>query len=116
MASNAYTSANITPSSDTFREWVDLTNRISYDMEKYVVTTAPAGNTQGAETKGRAYVNGHFGANTMVVFDTLTGATGNVTNYGTNSPSSNLVISSNAVFVANSTKPVSYTHLRAHET
>jgi hypothetical protein len=104
MASNAYTSANITPSSDTFREWVDLTNRISYDMEKYVVTTAPAGNTQGAETVGRAYVNGHFGANTMVVFDTLTGATGNVTNYGTNSPSSNLVISSNAVFVANSTK------------
>ena len=57
MASNSYTSANITPSSDTFREWVDLTNRITYDMEKYVVTTAPAGNTQGAETIGNAHVN-----------------------------------------------------------
>ena len=32
MASNNYTQANVVPSSDTFREWVDLTNRITYDM------------------------------------------------------------------------------------
>ena len=28
MASNNYTQANVVPSSDTFREWVELTNRI----------------------------------------------------------------------------------------
>ena len=99
MASNSYISANITPSSDTFREWVDLTNRITYDMEKYVVTTAPAGNTQGAETRGRAHVNGYFGANTVIVFDGIAGATGNATHYGTNSPADNLVVHTNAVFV-----------------
>ena len=38
MASNNYTSANVVPSADTFREWVDLTNRITFDMEKVVVT------------------------------------------------------------------------------
>ena len=58
MASNNYTSANITPSADTFREWVDLTNRITYDMEKIVITTAA--NTQGARTSGNATVNGFF--------------------------------------------------------
>ena len=103
MASNAYSSANITPSSDTFREWVDLTNRITYDMEKYVVTTAPFGNTQGAETIGNGYVNGFFGANTLKVFDELQGATGNTTDYGTGSPTANLIISTNTVFFANST-------------
>ena len=50
MASNNYTSANIVPSSDTFREWVDLTNRITYDMEKIVVTVTA--NSQGACTVG----------------------------------------------------------------
>ena len=103
MASNAYSSANITPSSDTFREWVDLTNRITYDMEKYVVSVAPSGNTQGAETIGNGYVNGFFGANTLKVFDELQGATGNTTDYGTGSPTANLIISTNTVFFANST-------------
>lgn len=98
MASNSYTSANISPSSDTFREWVDLTNRITYDMEKYVVTTAPAGNTQGAETIGNAHVNGYFGANTVKIFDGIGGATGNVTHYGTNSPAANLIFHTNTVF------------------
>ena len=81
MASNNYTSANVVPSSDTFREWVDLTNRITYDMEKVVVTTVA--NTQGACTSGNAYVNGFFSANTLLVEDTLkgVGATGSV--YGT---------------------------------
>ena len=57
MASNNYTSANVTPSSDTFREWVDLTNRITYDMEKRVVTTAL--HSVGGGTTGNAYVNMH---------------------------------------------------------
>lgn len=99
MASNSYTSANITPSSDTFREWVDLTNRITYDMEKYVVTTAPAGNTQGAETIGNAHVNGYFGANTVIIFDGIAGATGNTTHYGTRAPAANLTIHTNTVFI-----------------
>jgi len=98
MASNSYTSANVTPSSDTFREWVDLTNRITYDMEKYVVSTAPAGNTQGAETIGNAHVNGYFGANTVIIFDGVAGATGNVTHYGTRAPAANLIFHTNAVF------------------
>ena len=101
MASNNYTSANVVPSSDTFREWVDLTNRITYDMEKVVVTTVA--NTQGACTSGNAYVNGFFSANTLLVEDTLkgVGATGSV--YGTKAAAANLVISSNVVFIANST-------------
>ena len=103
MASNNYTSANIAPSSDTFREWVDLTNRITYDMEKYVVTTAPAGNTQGAETIGNGHVNGYFGANTVLVFDGIAGATGNATHYGTRSPADNLVFHTNAVFADDGT-------------
>ena len=103
MASNNYTSANIAPSSDTFREWVDLTNRITYDMEKYVVSTAPAGNTQGAETIGNAHVNGYFGANTVIVFDGIAGATGNSTHYGTRSPADNLVFHTNAVFADDGT-------------
>ena len=103
MASNSYTSANVTPSSDTFREWVDLTNRITYDMEKYVVSTAPAGNTQGAETIGNAHVNGYFGANTVMIFDGVAGATGNTTHYGTRAPAANLTFHTNAVFADDGT-------------
>ena len=73
MASNNYTSANVVPAADTFREWVDLTNRITYDMEKVVVTVAA--NTQGARTSGNASVNGYFSANTLIVEQELTGAT-----------------------------------------
>ena len=101
MASNNYLNANVVPSSDTFREWLDLTNRITYDMEKVVVSTVA--NTQGACTSGNAYVNGFFSANTLLVEDTLkgVGATGSV--YGTKAAAANLVISSNVVFIANST-------------
>ena len=95
MASNNYTSANITPSADTFREWVDLTNRITYDMEKIVITTAA--NTQGARTSGNATVNGFFSSNTVIVDQFLRGGTSNSTIYGTAAPSANLVISSNTV-------------------
>ena len=101
MASNNYTSANVVPSSDTFREWVDLTNRITYDMEKVVVTTVA--NTQGACTSGNAYVNGFFSANTILVDQKLQGVAANASHYGTRAPAANLVISSNVVFIANST-------------
>ena len=101
MASNNYLNANVTPSSDTFREWIDLTNRITYDMEKVVVSTVA--NTQGACTSGNAYVNGSFSANSLLVEDKLQGVSANSTVYGTKAAAANLVISSNVVFIANST-------------
>ena len=99
MASNNYTSANVTPAADTFREWVDLTNRITYDMEKVVVTVAA--NTQGARTSGNASVNGYFSANTLIVEHELTGATATGSVYGTKAAKDNLVIVSNTVLKAN---------------
>lgn len=99
MASNNYTSANVTPAADTFREWVDLTNRITYDMEKVVVTVAA--NTQGARTSGNASVNGYFSANTLIVEHELTGATATGSVYGTKAAKDNLIIVSNTVLKAN---------------
>ena len=99
MASNNYTSANVVPSADTFREWVDLTNRITFDMEKVVVTVAA--NTQGARTSGNASVNGYFSANTLIVEHELTGATATGSVYGTKAAKDNLVIFSNTVLKAN---------------
>ena len=101
MASNNYTSANVVPAADTFREWVDLTNRITYDMEKVVVTVAA--NTQGARTSGNASVNGYFSANTLIVEQEMRGAKATGTIYGTKAASANLVIVSNTVFKANAT-------------
>ena len=107
MASNNYTSANIVPSSDTFREWVDLTNRITYDMEKIVVTVTA--NSQGACTVGNSYVDGAFSANTLAVtgnstvMGVLKGTKANSTVYGSASVPANLHISSNTVHVQNST-------------
>ena len=95
MASNNYTSANVVPAADTFREWVDLTNRITYDMEKVVVTVAA--NTQGARTSGNATVNGFFSANTVIVDQFLRGGKSTGSVYGTASVSANLVISTNTV-------------------
>jgi len=101
MASNNYTSANIVPSADTFREWVDLTNRITYDMEKYVVSTTLT--AEGACTTGNSFVNGHFSANTLRVVDVIMGASPNSTVFGTEAVTSNLLIGTNTVFVANDT-------------
>ena len=107
MASNNYTSANIVPSSDTFREWVDLTNRITYDMEKIVVTVTA--NSQGACTVGNSYVDGAFSANTLAVtgnstvMGVLKGTKATNTVYGSASVLANLHISSNTVHVQNST-------------
>lgn len=99
MASNNYTMANVVPSADTFREWVDLTNRITYDMEKVVVTVAA--NTQGARTSGNGSVNGYFSANTLIVEQEMYGATATGSVYGTRAAKDNLIIVSNTVFKAN---------------
>ena len=110
MASNNYTAANVTPSSDTFREWVDLTNRITYDMEKRVVTTAQ--HTVGGGTTGNAYVNGFFSANTLMITDSIQGVSTNDSSniVGANSALANLIFSTNATFIANSTH---YSHINA---
>ena len=101
MASNNYISANITPSSDTFREWVDLTNRITFDMSDKVVTTAK--HSVGGGTTGNAYVNGIFSANTLFITDSISGAKtdDSANTLGANSTVANVVFSSNVVFVAN---------------
>ena len=94
MASNNYLNANVTPSSDTFREWIDLTNRITYDMEKRVVTTAM--HTVGGGTTGNAYVNGFFSANTLMITDSIQGVStdDSANTLGANSALANLVIRS----------------------
>ena len=103
MASNNYVGANVTPSSDTFREWVDLTNRITFDMSDKVVTTAK--HSVGGGTTGNAYVNGIFSANTLFITDSISGAKTDDTanNLGANSTVANVIFSSNVVFIANST-------------
>ena len=110
MASNNYTAANVTPSSDTFREWVDLTNRITYDMETRVVTAAK--HTVGGGTTGNAYVNGFFSANTLMITDSIQGVSTNDSSniVGANSALANLIFSTNATFIANSTH---YSHINA---
>ena len=103
MASNNYTQANVVPSSDTFREWVDLTNRMAFDMEKKVVTTEV--HNVGGGTTGNAYVNGFFSANTLLVTDEIFGVFVNASanGIGTNTVNqlANLQISTNTVFLAN---------------
>jgi len=110
MASNNYTQANVVPSSDTFREWVDLTNRITYDMEKRVVTTAM--HTVGGGTTGNAYVNGFFSANTLMITDSIQGVStdDSANTLGANSALANLIFSTNATFIANNTH---YSHINA---
>ncbi len=110
MASNNYTSANVVPSSDTFREWVDLTNRITYDMEKRVVTTAM--HSVGGGTTGNAYVNGFFSANTLMITDSIKGVStdDSANTLGANSALANLIFSTNATFIANNTH---YSHINA---
>ena len=38
MAKTTYTGANVAPATDTFAEFIDLTNRITYDMSTVVIT------------------------------------------------------------------------------
>ena len=99
MASNNYTQANVVPSSDTFREWVDLTNRMAFDMEKKVVTTEV--HNVGGGTTGNAYVNGFFSANTLYIVDSIKGVKVDASSnsIGTNAAAANLSISTNTVFV-----------------
>ena len=89
MAKTTYTGANVAPTTDTFTEWVDLTNRITYDMSTVVITTAAVAQPSGtnhAETTGNGHVNGYFSSNYLIANTNLRG--------GTTDTSANLIISS----------------------
>lgn len=79
MAEGKYASANIVPSSDTFREWMDLSNRITYDMEKIVVTTGQVSQPNSSDkvgyVQGNTYIAGIAQANTYAVTTNLRGGT-----------------------------------------
>ena len=69
MAKTTYTGANVAPTTDTFSEWVDLTNRITYDMSDVVITVADVSQPSGtnhAETTGNGHVNGYFSSNYLI--------------------------------------------------
>ena len=90
MAKTTYTGANVAPTTDTFSEWVDLTNRITYDMSDVVITVADVSQPSGtnhAETTGNGHVNGYFSSNYLVANTQLRG--------GTTSASANLIIGCN---------------------
>ena len=89
MAKTTYTGANVAPTTDTFTEWVDLTNRMTYDMSTVVITTAAVAQPSGtnhAETTGNGHVNGYFSSNYLIANTNLRG--------GTTDTSANLIISS----------------------
>jgi len=89
MAKTTYTGANVAPTTDTYSEWVDLTNRITYDMSDVVITVADVSQPSGtnhAETTGNGHVNGYFSSNYLVANTQLRG--------GTTSASANLIIGS----------------------
>jgi len=93
VAEPKYTSANIVPTTDTFREWMDLTNRITKDMEDIVLTVSGVSQpntTTGGFTQGNAVVNGIVQSNTITInaSNTVGGLRG-----GTMSTPGDLVIS-----------------------
>ena len=101
MAKTTYTGANVAPTTDTFSEWVDLTNRTAYDMSTVVITTAAVAQPSGtnhAETTGNGHVNGYFSSNYLVANTQLRG--------GTTSASANLIIGSATHPAANLTLDV----------
>jgi len=61
---------------DTFSNWIDLTNEITYDLATVIVTTGPVvqpNTTNGALTSGNAHVEGRFSANVAIATDYLRG-------------------------------------------
>ena len=98
MAKTTYTGANVAPATDTFAEFIDLTNRITYDMSTVVITTgsvASPNNTNHAETTGNGHVNGYFSSNYLIANTELRG--------GTTAAAANLNISTNTHPTANLT-------------
>jgi hypothetical protein len=104
MAKTTYTGANVTPTTDTFSEWVDVTNRMAYDLSTVVITTAAVSQPSGtnhAETTGNGHVNGYFSSNYLIANTELRG--------GTTDTSANLIISSATHPSANLTLDLGHT-------
>jgi len=104
--------ANVS-NTDTFGSWLSKTNTLATIVSQNTVTVDTS--SAGSLSTGNAYVNGYFGANTLVAYTGIAGgtlATGNTLNLITNTAftyaSSNLVsfnansIYSNVVITTNS--------------
>lgn len=55
--------ANVNSLTDTFEQWLDITNQLAFSMTSNTVTVTP--NTAGAAVTGNGYVIGVLGANTL---------------------------------------------------
>jgi len=98
MAKTSYLGANVSVSTDTFREWVERTNQLVYDAGTIQVTVGAVASPNGTNhtiTTGNGFVNGIFSANTLVAVDTIRG--------GSVSTSAALNVASNVHVTANVT-------------
>jgi hypothetical protein len=95
----AKTLPSINTASDTFQNWVDRTNAIITLIDTEVVTA----NTAGAVTSGNGFVNGYFGANTLVATNIKGGnvTTNSVITFQTNTTFSANVLVSQQLAVTN---------------
>ena len=94
------TLSSINTASDTFQNWVDRTNSIITLLGTEAVTA----NTAGALTSGNGFVNGFFGANTLVATNIRGGnvTTNSVLTFQTNTTFSANVLISQQLTVTNS--------------
>jgi hypothetical protein len=70
------TQANVTTSSMTFNDWINITNQMATALANVVITA----NTSLGVTVGNAYVNGNFSANTLIATQGLSGGNNSVAN------------------------------------
>lgn len=94
------TLSSINTAADTFQNWIDRTNSIINLLDTEVVTA----NSTGALTSGNGFVNGYFGANTLVATYIRGGnvSTNSVLTFETNTVFSSNVSISQHLSVTNS--------------
>jgi hypothetical protein len=68
-----YVGANVNPDTNSFRNWMEKTNRLIFDMSTGVVMLAA--NSTGETTSGNGYITGRFGADTIIAGTALRGGT-----------------------------------------
>lgn len=98
MAKTSYLGANVSVTTDTFREWVERTNQLVYDAGTIYVTVGAVAAPNGTNhtiTSGNGWVNGVFTANTLTATQAIRG--------GTVSTSAALTVASNVHVSANVT-------------
>jgi hypothetical protein len=93
------TLSSINTAADTFQNWIDRTNSIITLLGSEVVTA----NAAGAVTSGNGFVNGYFGANTLVATNIKGGnvTTNSVITFQTNTTFSANVLISQQLAVTN---------------